>query len=76
MPPENYHCHNRVIKMKFIAILFLLCTIVGFAAASTGTTTTTEALSSTSTTASSAPSPVPCGNGPQGPCGKKLYFFY
>ncbi|EDX12844.1 GD19008 [Drosophila simulans] len=60
--------------MKFFAILFLLCAIVGFAASSSSTTTT-EASFDASTT-SAAPSPVPCGNGPQGPCGKKLYFFY
>ncbi|EDW97474.2 uncharacterized protein Dyak_GE24294 [Drosophila yakuba] len=74
MPPEKYHCRNRVIKMKFIAILFFLCAIV--AATSTSSTTTTTETSTTSTTASSVPAPVPCGNGPQGPCAKKLYFFY
>ncbi|KAH8346620.1 hypothetical protein KR084_007116 [Drosophila pseudotakahashii] len=77
--------------MKFFAILFLLCGIVGFVVAASSTTTTE--VSYDTTTAPSATAP-PCASGPkpQGPCGqappvnpcaggsqlcaKKLYFFY
>ncbi|XP_016932151.4 uncharacterized protein [Drosophila suzukii] len=62
--------------MKFFAILFLLCGIVGFAVAATGTSTTTEASdASITSTASSVPA-NPCAGGSKAFCGKKLYFFY
>jgi len=60
--------------MKFFAILFLLCGIVGFAVAQTGSSTTTTDASITST-ASSVPA-NPCAGGSKAFCGKKLYFFY
>ncbi|XP_017084870.2 uncharacterized protein LOC108117133 isoform X2 [Drosophila eugracilis] len=66
--------------MKFFAILFLLCAIAGFASASTfaesdyDETTTTTTTSAPTTAA--PPAQPPCGSGPQGPCGQKLYFFY
>ncbi|XP_016959686.1 uncharacterized protein LOC108030996 [Drosophila biarmipes] len=65
--------------MKFFAILFLLCGIVGFALAASSTTETDSFYGSTTSTSSpvpapSAPNPSACGPNALG--GKKLYFFY
>ncbi|XP_037732800.1 uncharacterized protein LOC119563464 [Drosophila subpulchrella] len=60
--------------MKFFAILFLLCGIVGFAVAET--TWTTEASDAYSTSSASSVPANPCAGGSKAFCGKKLYFFY
>ncbi|KAH8356364.1 hypothetical protein KR084_006443 [Drosophila pseudotakahashii] len=78
--------------MKFLAILILLCGIVGFASSST--TTTSSSASTTSTTTSAPVAEPPCGSDPEEPCGqippplppyigglggpsgKKLYYFF
>ncbi|XP_016992984.2 uncharacterized protein [Drosophila takahashii] len=65
--------------MKFFAILFLLCGILGLALSASSTTLSSDfndygsdTVTSTevpTTTTSAPPAQDPCGSGPKGPCG-------
>jgi len=77
----NYHCIYGVIKMKFFAVLFLFCGIVGFAMVASTSPSADYDYGSDSTTEQDTTAPAsdttlaplaqpPCGSGPQGPCGQ------